>query len=53
MGQEILKKITKQEVIDFFNRVFINEKSTIEIHITPEMHLEEQVKYREVRKAGS
>ena len=50
-GQELLLKITKQEMIGFFNETFFDEgRQTLEIHITPEKHLEEQNKVKDLRK---
>ena len=52
VGIETLKKITKIEMIAFFKEIFIDAESckSYEIHVTPEMHLEEQEKERTKRK---
>ncbi len=52
VGVEMLKKITKAEMIDFYREIFIDEECcmSFEIHVTAEMHKEEQEKERAKKK---
>ncbi len=46
IGVEMLKQLTKEEMIAFYKKTFVDQEScqSFEIHVTPEMHLEEQKK---------
>jgi len=51
-GQALLPKISKSDFIGFFNETFFGKESrALEIHVTPQVHLEAQKLAREQRKS--